>query len=124
MTDALHSALGFVASSTTDQHLTGAAINFSSAGNNTVITGVTGEGIYVYKYFLVVAAATNLTFYDGATPLTGPIPLAANEAMVFTFDTRPWYETGLGNDFIINNSNAVQVSGRVYYIQVPLVYGP
>ena len=121
---ALHSALGFVTASTVDQHLSGAAINFAAAGDNTVITGVTDKGIYVYKYFLVVAAATNLTFKDGATSLTGAIPLAANEAMVFTFDTRPWYETTLGNDFIINNSNAVQVSGRVYYIQAPLNVGP
>lgn len=114
---ALKSALSFVTASTTDAHLSGTAINFSASGNNIVIPGVAGQGIWVYKYFLVVEAATSLTFYDGATALTGAVPLAANEAMVFTFDTRPWFETDLGNDFVINSTNAVQVSGRIYYIQ-------
>ena len=114
---ALKSALSFVTASTTDDHLAGRSINFSAAGLNTVIPGIAGQGIWVYRYFLVVASATNLTYFDGANQLTGAVPLAANEAMVFTFDTRPWYECDLGNDFIINNSNAVQVSGRVYYIQ-------
>lgn len=114
---ALKSALAYVIGNTTDQHLLGTSIDFSTAGDNTIIPGANQLGIYVYKYFLVVAAATNLTFKDGATDLTGPIPLAANEAMVFTFDTRPWYEITLGNSFVINSSNAVQVSGRAYYIQ-------
>lgn len=114
---ALKGALSFVTASTTDQHLSGAAINFNGAGDNIIIPGISGQAIWVYKYFVVVAAATSLTYKDGATSLTGAIPLAANEAMVFTFDTRPWYETDLGNDFIINSTNAVQVSGRVYYLQ-------
>jgi hypothetical protein len=113
---ALQSAQGFVVTGSMDLGLSETPINFANTGDNTIITGTTGKAIYVYKYFLVVAAATSLTFKDGATVLTGLISLTANEAMVFTFDTRPWYSCSSGNNFIINASNNTQVSGRAYYI--------
>lgn len=113
----LKAALSFITASTTDQHLSEAKIDFSG-GSSIIISGVTGQAIYVYKYFIVVSAATNVTFFDGATALTGPIPLAANEAIVKTFDTRPWYSLSTGQDFIISNSGGAQVSGRAYYIQM------
>ncbi len=119
---ALGSALAFVTHSSAKQPLTEAAINFASGADNTIVAGVSGQGIYVFKYFLVVGAAVNLTFWDGpsasGTALTGPIDLAANEAMVFTFDTRPWYSTTVGNAFVIQANNGSQVSGRVYYLQM------
>lgn len=115
---ALHGALAFVTNSSVKDVLLEASINFANGADNTIVAGVSGQGIYVYKYFLVVSNALTLTFKDGSTGLTGPISLAANEAMVFTFDTRPWYSTTLGNDFIINASNGSQVSGRVYYLQL------
>lgn len=120
---ALGSALAFVTNSSAREPLTEAAINFANTGDNTIVAGVIGSGIYVFKYFLVVTSATVLTFWDGSSvsgnQLTGPISLIANEAMVFTFDTRPWYSTTVGNAFVINASNGAQVSGRVYYLQAP-----
>lgn len=120
---AFHSALSFVTASTVDQHLQGVAINFGSAVDNVIVPAVTGQGIYIYKYFLVVSAAITLTFKDGVagTALTGPISLTGNEAMVFTFDTRPWFEISLNNAFVINASNSSQVSGRCHYIQAALL---
>ena len=114
----LKSALGYVTASTTGEHLQGLKIDFSASGLNTIIPGISGKAIYVFRYFVVVRVATDLTYFDGANALTGPVPLAANEAMVFTLDTRPWYECTSGNDFIINSSSAGQVSGRVYFTQV------
>ncbi len=118
---ALGSALAFVTHSSAKTALVETAISFANGADNTIVTGVSGQGIYVFKYFLVVAANVTLTFWDGpsasGTALTGPISLFANEAMVFTFDTRPWYSTTLGNDFVIQANNGTQVSGRCYYIQ-------
>jgi hypothetical protein len=114
---ALHGGLAFVTASSIKDQLAETPINFSASGDNTVVAGAAGLGIYVFKYFLVVGAATNLTFKDGTTALTGAIPLVANMSMVFDFDTRPWYSTASGNALIINSSVAVQVSGRVYYLQ-------
>ncbi|MDO8683964.1 MAG: hypothetical protein Q7N50_10840 [Armatimonadota bacterium] len=93
------------------------AINFASSGSNTVITaGAGGVTIKVYRLYLVVAAATNLTFVDGVVT-DGAIPLAANEAIVLTFDGEPWFTGAAATAFIISSSAAVQVSGRIYYIK-------
>jgi hypothetical protein len=94
-----------------------AIINFAGGGDSIIFPGVAGLIIRVYRYFVVVGGATNLTYRDGATALTGPVPLAANEAMVFTLDTKAWYTCSPGNNFIINSSNPVQVSGRAYCTQ-------
>src|SRR5271166_618600 len=99
---ALQSAQGFVVTGSMDLGLSEISINFANSGDNIIVTGTTGKAIYVYKYFLVVGGTTSLIFKDGATALTGSIALTANEAMVFTFDTRPWYSCTLGNNFIIN----------------------
>jgi hypothetical protein len=92
-------------------------INFSGSGNNTIIPGIPGQIIRVFRFWLVVGGATNLTFFDGTKAKTGPVPLIQSEAMVFTFDTKPWFLMSVGNDFIINSSAGVQVSGAAYYTQ-------
>jgi hypothetical protein len=95
-----------------------ATINFTNGGDNLIIAGAAGLIIRVYRFFVVVGGPTNLVYEDGTTALTGPIPLAANEAMVFTFDTKPWFTLSPGNSFQISNSSpGTQVSGRVYYTQ-------
>ena len=92
-------------------------INFAASGNNTVVAAVAGKGIYVYRMYFTVAGATNITIYNGTTPLTGAIPLATNGSYVLDFSGIPWYTVTAGNAFIINSSAAVQVSGAADYIQ-------
>lgn len=94
-----------------------ASVDFSASGDNTIVSGVALQTIRVYKIFLVVGGVTNLTFKDGATGLTGAIPMLANGAFVLDFDTEPWFVTTAGNSFIINSSSGVQISGRCYYTQ-------
>lgn len=119
---ALHGGLAFLTNSSAKDLLSEQSINFANAGDNTIVAGIASQQIYIYKYFLVVGAAVNLQFWDGSsgagTALTGSIQLAANEAMVFTFDTRPWYSVSAGNNFVINANNGTQVSGRVYFLQM------
>ena len=91
-------------------------IDISSSGNNTVITGVSGEVIRIWKLFFVCNAAVNITFRDGASDnLTGVMNFLANGSMVLDFDQEPWYVLTSGNDFVINLSAGQQVSGRVYF---------
>ena len=94
-----------------------APISFSSSGDNTVVTGVAGKIITVVRLYLVVGGATAITFKDGPnTLLSGAMSLTANGSIVFdSYQNLPWFATS-GN-FVINNSNAVQVSGEVYYVQ-------
>jgi hypothetical protein len=110
--------LAFVTTSSIKDPLAEAPINFSSTGDNTIVSAVVGQGIYVFKYFLVVSTATNLIFKDGTTALTGAIDLTANGTMTFDFDTRPWYSTTQGNAFVINQSGTAQIGGRVYYLRM------
>ena len=101
-----------------DPELAGAKFdNAAAAGDTVAVAGAAGQVIRVYRLFLVAAAATSITFKDGATALTGAMSLAANEAMILDFDGEPWFTCSNAANFVVNSANAVQVSGRVYYTQ-------
>lgn len=89
-------------------------INFSTSGDNTVISADPVNRIVVHRLWLVVGGATSLTFKDNlANP--APVPMSANGGITFDATGEPWFITDPVNAFIINSSNAVQVSGEVYY---------
>jgi hypothetical protein len=91
------------------------AINFASSGDNTVV-GSSGEGLKIYKLFLVAATATTITFKDGSNiSLTGAITLNSGGAVVLDVTDTAWFTITKGNDFIINSSVASQISGRAYF---------
>lgn len=100
-----------------------ASISFTTTGDNQLVAGVVGQIIRVFQLFLVVSADTVLTFQDGATPLTGPMPMKAGGSIVLDFvrgsreADQPWFTTSPGNQFILNQSGTAQVSGRLYYTQ-------
>lgn len=96
--------------------LTPVAVNFNSSGDNTVVAAGTGaQTVKVYQLVLVVGAATNLTFKSGAgTSLSGAMPMTASGSITLDFNGEPWYATGAAAAFVINSSNAVQVSGTAY----------
>lgn len=98
-----------------------AVINFATSGDNTLIAAVAGKTITVVSLFLVVAGATNLTFKDGTggTALTGAISMSANGSISFDEkDNFDYFSTSnVANNFVLNSSNAVQVSGRIYFVQ-------
>jgi hypothetical protein len=110
--------VSFVALAGGDKALTSAPINFTASGDNTVIAaGGTGRVNRVYRLFLVVGAATSITFKHGATALSGPIPLPANGAITLDFEAEPWFECADNEAFVINSSAGVQVSGTIYFTQ-------
>jgi hypothetical protein len=95
-----------------------AAINFAASGDNTVIAAVVGAPILVFGIFFTVAGATNITFKDGTTSLSGAVVFTANgSAMTLQINDEPYFYCQPGDAFIMNNSSAVQVSGTVYYRQ-------
>ena|ERR1700722_15262717 len=89
----------------------------SSSSTIAGVAAVAGQVVRVYKLFLVAAGATNITFEDGANAISGPIALAANEAIVLDIDGTPWFTTSSGNAFNIANSGTVAIGGVVYYMQ-------
>ena len=97
--------------------ITNAVIDFSGSGANTIVAGVAGKKIYIFRLYFILGGASNLTFKDGSTALTGAMPFLANGYMVLDPTLVPWHECASGDAFIINSSNAVQVSGAIGYVQ-------
>lgn len=98
--------------------LSKASISVSSSGNNTLISGVSGQSIKVFKMFLVFGGAANATFQDGSsTALTGAMPFLSNGSIVLDLDSVPWFTTSAGNAFVLNLSTGVTATGTVYYTQ-------
>ena len=97
-----------------------AAINISASGLSTIISGVVNKRIKVVSLFFTVAGEVNVTLYDGASVISGPMDFGGTSeprGIVVPFPYSP-LELGAGNDFKINLSAAVQVSGTVcYYYQ-------
>jgi len=91
-------------------------VSNSGGGDIAAPAGTAGKIIRVYKLFIVVTGASNITFKDGgSTSLSGAMALAANGAITLDMDGNPWFTTSAGNAFNINSSAATQVSGTVYY---------
>jgi len=94
-------------------------ISFSNAGDNIIVTAVPGQLIEVWQLYFVVNGATNITFKDGSNnALSGALPMLANGALTFDYTGLLWFTTtSASNNFIINSSSAVQISGQIYYTQ-------
>jgi len=97
--------------------LTRAAINFSSSGNNTLIAGVGGQTIRVFRIAYNCGGSTQITWLDGITAMSGPLSFSSGGGEILDFDGDPWFVTSTGNGLAFNSSNAVQVGGTVWYTQ-------
>ena len=101
---------------TTD--LTQAAISFSSSGDNTVVSATASQVTRVYRLLLNANATTTLTFKDGAaTSLSGAMAFDFRLPLVLPYSQRAYYTTTANTAFIINSTDAVQVSGTIWYIK-------
>jgi hypothetical protein len=94
-------------------------INASTNGNNTLVAGVAGKTVRVFKVALVFSAGGTVIFQDGnSTALSGPFILNAGATIVLDMDiTNPWFLTSSGNAFVINLSGGAVVGGVLYYTQ-------
>src|SRR6266576_3432279 len=92
-----------------------APINASSSGNNTIIPAVSGVGYKIWKLWLISAGTVNVTYFDGANALSGPVGLFLSSQQFLPYDGTAYVSTSLGNAFIINLSAPIQVSGTCYY---------
>jgi hypothetical protein len=82
-----------------------------------ICAGSSGKTVRLYRLLLMVGAATNLTFQDGSTPLSGALPCLANALLTLDLSGDPWYTSSPGNPLNIANSADVQVSGTAWYVQ-------
>ncbi len=94
-----------------------AKINFAASGDTPIIAAIANKRIFIYRLYFILGAATDITFKDGSTALTGAMPFLANGFMILDPTQVPWHQTSIGAAFNINSSNAVQVSGSIGFIQ-------
>lgn len=101
------------------QRLSWNAINIANvAGDNTVIAGLPGQTIRVFRVWFTNDANTLITFKDGSSgPFTGPLNFVDCRSGMWDIEGEPWFVTSPGNDFIINQTGAAQISGKIDYIQ-------
>lgn len=92
-------------------------LNFSTAGDNVIIAAPAQGPINIYGVSFTVDGPTTVTFKDGLfTLLSGPFRLTGQgSSMTFSINDEPWYFTQPGNGFVINQSQAVQLSGTIWY---------
>jgi len=96
-------------------------INFTGAGDQTVVTGQVGTRIAVLQFFFVLSAAVTLTYKSGlSTMLSGPMPFLANGAQVQDFIQLPIL-CNVGDNFVINTSSNVTLGGVIWYALAPSV---
>ncbi len=92
-----------------------AVVDFTIAGDNTIVSGVLGQKIKILQFFIVISAATSLIYKSGSTALTGVMDYTGAGAHVQDFIQLP-ITLNSGDSFVINNSNGVQVGGMIWYI--------
>jgi len=88
-------------------------ITFSAAQTQTIVAAVEGVTVNITSLMFTVGGETNLTLSDGVANLTGAMDFGGTDeprGMVHTAGFLPLTIT-TGRAFIINSSNAVQVSG-------------
>lgn len=94
------------------RQLTTYAISTGASGDLTVASMDDGRTFHVMALSLIAEGATDLTFKSGSTEISGPMEFADTDRLELPISGVP-YLTGrsAGDDFIVNNSAAVQISG-------------
>jgi hypothetical protein len=103
---------------TLPNNLVKTAVNFSASGDQTILAGVSGKTIKLYRLYLLVAAATTLTIKtsSGAT-IDGPYVFAAAGVLELALSVYAWAETVTADNLAINSASAVQVTGSALTLQ-------
>lgn len=93
-------------------------INSATSGDNSLITGTTGQTIRIFGLFIGSTGAQTWKFKSStATDLMPFFPAAAGGNLVLPITGEPYYITTTGETLYINQSTSVQISGRVFYVK-------
>ncbi len=89
----------------------------SGSGSQTIITGITGQIIRVYRMALCstsgTAAVTVKSSGASSTNLSGVISLAVNTNIVLPYDGTPWFVCKSGDNFILSLAASSGIGGVV-----------
>lgn len=97
-------------------NLSRVAVNISSAATTSLVAAVADQETRVYKVFLTIGGANNLTWKSANDALGGVLQFTGPGSFVLDFDGEPWLVTATNEALQLTTSTAAQVSGFVYYI--------
>jgi hypothetical protein len=86
-----------------------------STGVVTLVAGVTGRRIRLWRAFIQFTNAADITFRSGSTDLTGSIPVPAGATVALDTSPIAWATTALGEALNINVSASTDMSGMIAY---------
>jgi hypothetical protein len=95
-----------------------AVLNFASSGDNTAISAAPFGATRVKGVSFTVAGATNITFKNGTAAVSGAYVFTGNgssmTAPILESEASYWIADPT-QAFVINSTNAVQISGTIWY---------
>jgi hypothetical protein len=97
--------------------VTTAKIDINSSGDNTIITATANQQIHIHCIVFTVAGEVNIVYKKGSTAFTGAMDFGGTDeprGIVASHHLCP-IELPNNQDFVINLSAAVQVSGYLCY---------
>ncbi len=94
-----------------------AFVNASSAGDNALVTAVTGKKICVIAWDMSVDAAVDVIFRSATTAISHTFHMAANGGFVCGMNEGGWFETAAGEALNVNLSGAIATGVGVLYIE-------
>lgn len=94
-----------------------AVINKSTSGDSTIVAAVTSKSIRVVALHFIAAGQVQVTWKSNSTALTGAQSFAGNSGINLTGGGVPVLSTAAGEALVLNLSSAIQVSGRLSYIE-------
>jgi hypothetical protein len=108
-----------VITSGTAQTVITAAIDISTAGNNTIVAADANYKIKVVTLTFTLSLENDIKLVHGSTDFSGAMPFGGtNEPKGMTMNFWPFpLETAVNEAFIMNLSTAAQVSGLVQYFK-------
>jgi threonine synthase len=94
------------------------AIAASASGVNVLLAAVAGKKIRVLSYVLVATTAVTAKFQNGATDISGAMPLGATGVLVAPMNILGHFETAVNAALNLTLGSAVAVAGHLTYIEV------
>jgi hypothetical protein len=93
-------------------------IDVNAVGDTTIIPGVPGTTIRIYKVVLTAGGAVVLTLKEGRRDNSGGLRVANSGNIVLMFDSDMPLQLPEGQPLVLNLSVAIRVTGFVEYTQV------
>lgn len=97
------------------------ALNNNASANITGIAFVTGNGVgpnsffRILRYLISSSGPGSVTFYNGVTALTGPMPVASGVALQDRSEANGVFDCSPGQYFGIGASGGISYGGYLEY---------